>query len=383
MNILVLDYEWPPLGGGGAPVAESVAVRLSRRGNELSVITMRFGGQPADEVRDGVTIRRVPCLRRRMETCETHEMLSYVISAIPVVIRHIRTRRPDIIHCHFAVPTGLLAWIVTRFLSVPYIVTCHGSDLPGHNPRRFRLAHRFTPPVLRTILRHAAAIVCPSRFLAWHLDQTVGKFDVTVIPNGVDTARWNAAPRKPASPVLLMSGRLLEAKGMHLVLNALALRDTLKGARVEVHIAGDGPMRGELERLASNMEHEVTFHGWLHHDSSELSDLYKSCNIFCLISERENAPLSLLEAMSCSMAVIAADATGSRETVGDAGLLVTPGDPEALAAALSSLINNPDRVIELGRKARQRVLEYFDAERAAEAYETLLDSVLDHHGAVR
>ncbi len=367
MKILILNYEWPPLGGGGGPVAENLAKEYAGFGHSVDVVTMRFRGQPSEEVRDGVKLHRVWCRRKRMETCETPEMLTYVMSAFIPAVRLCRSLRPDAIHCHFAVPTGLLAWMVQRATGVPYIVTVHGSDLPGHNSARFTLAHRFTRPILRRVFDNASRIVSPSHFLATHLQNVAGPYDVEVIPNGIEYQRFSFADpeRKTA---ILMSGRLLKPKGFVETLEALS---QVPGD-YEVHVAGDGPMRADMERIAAGMPQRVIFHGWLNSGSPELQRLYETCSIFSLPSERENAPVSLLEAMSAGMAIVTSDGSGCRETIADAGYVVPPHRVDALRKAFEDLLASPDRVRELGEKARRRVETHFDRRTLAERYIELL-----------
>lgn len=373
MNILILNYEWPPLGGGGGPVAENLATMYVAFGHSVDVVTMRYRGQPREETRDGVRLHRVWCLRKRMETCETPEMLTYVLSGFLPAVRLCRALKPDVIHCHFAVPTGLLAWMVHRATGTPYIVTVHGSDLPGHNTARFVFAHHFTRPVLRLVLNNAAQIVSPSHFLATHLQNVAGPYDVEVIPNGIEYQRFSDAhpDRKMA---ILMSGRLLKPKGFIETLQALA---QVPGD-YEVHVAGDGPMRQDMERIASGMTQRVTFHGWLNSASDELRRLYETCSIFSLPSERENAPVSLLEAMAAGMAVVTSDGSGCRETIGDAGFVVRPHSVNELREAFRQLLASPERVADLGRRARKRVEECFDRRKLAERYAHLLHAVVEN-----
>ncbi len=120
------------------------------------------------------------------------------------------------------------------------------------------------------------------------------------------------------------------------------------------------------------MKQKVAFHGWLDSASGQLKNLYETCSILALPSERENAPVSLLEAMAAGMAIVTSNGSGCRETAGDCGLLVPPHDVSALTEVLRDLLANPDRVAELGRAARRRVEECFDCGKLAERYAALL-----------
>ncbi|MEK7795676.1 MAG: glycosyltransferase family 4 protein [Candidatus Hydrogenedentota bacterium] len=355
MKILILNYEWPPLGGGGGPVAEGLARGYVEAGHEVRVISMRYRGQPKIEERHGFEIRRVRCLRRRMETCQTHEMISYVVSALIPAIAMCRSWRPEVIHCHFAVPTGLLAMLVHWATRVPYVVTIHGSDLPGYNPDRFTLMHNITPPLLRLILGNASRVVSPSAFLSSHASRYVGERHCEFIPNSIDCSSFSPGSSERTESVL-MCGRLLRRKGFLEVLEALESAPP----GLHVHIAGDGPERKELEAASAKLRCRVIFHGWLESGSEEIQRLYANCSIFCLPSERENASVALLEAMASGMAIITSNTTGCAETIGDAGIVVSPRNVAEIRNALEGLLGNPARVAELGQAARSRAEKVYD-----------------------
>lgn len=370
MNMLVLNYEYPPLGGGAGPVCEQLSRHYARRGHDVEVVTMAYGGLPRSEFVNGVRITRVPAYRKRMETCETPEMLSYVVSAFPRVVSRLRARRVDAIHCHFIIPTGLLAWAATRLGKTPYIVTAHGSDVPGYNPDRFTSEHRLTGPLLRVISRKAHAIVTPSLYLQALAKNAIPTARYHHIPNGIEADCLRTGP-KPKR--LLLAGRLLPRKGFQHVLRAL---DGVE-SEFEVHIAGDGPNRAELESLAQRLAMRVVFHGWVDHGSPAWRELYESAAIFCLPSERENASIALLEGMLAGAAVVTSNDTGCAETIGDAGFTVAPGNVDALRDVLTSLLESESRCAEWGARARQRVLERFTWDAITSAYLGLLEEAAE------
>lgn len=361
MRILVLNYEYPPLGGGAAPVCEQLCRLFARHGHGVDVVTMHYRGLPRVEERDGVRLERVPAIRKHAATCETPEMLSYVLSAWPRVAWRLLRGRYDVIHLHFIIPTGLLAWLATRTARVPYAITAHGSDVPGYNPDRFQSEHRITTPLLKMILRKASLITAPSKYLRGLLIDACGPFEVMHIPNGIEVDRFTPRPKQKR---ILMTGRLLPRKGFQHVLTALeGIADGW-----EIHIAGDGPLRAEMEAQAKRLGLPVTFHGWIANDSDLLRELYETSAIFCLPSERENASISLLEAMLAGMAVITSNVSGCPETVGDTGVVVPPADPAALRGALAPLLADEALRTQMGGAARARVLDTFDWEVIGQQY---------------
>jgi glycosyltransferase involved in cell wall biosynthesis len=161
-----------------------------------------------------------------------------------------------------------------------------------------------------------------------------------------------------------MSGRLLPRKGFQYVLEALKDIKT----DYEIHIAGDGPYRGELERMAGEFGLKVVFHGWLNNGSPELNRLYETSSIFVMPSSSENASVSLLEAMLGGMAMITSNISGCPETLGDSGLLVRPDNVEDIRESLLKLIHDEKLCRELGEKARKRAQEAFDWKEIAKNY---------------
>jgi len=185
---------------------------------------------------------------------------------------------------------------------------------------------------------------------------------MSIIPYGFDAGRYDdAAPR--CQRILAVS-RLVRRKGVQILLRAVAELELAH----EIHIVGDGPDLPALRRLAESQRNRVVFHGWLDNRSPALTELYESSEIFVLPSERENFPVSLMEAMAAGLAIVTTRGTGCAEVVGDTALLVEPGDPAQMRAALLALIRDPERARRLGRAARRRVESEFSWRSVAERY---------------
>ena len=159
----MLNYEFPPLGGGASPVCYGLSKELVKLGYGVDVITMGFKGLKKYEVVDGINVYRVPCLRSKKEICHTYEMLTYVVSAIPKALQLIRQKKYDINHTHFIIPTGVVSYILKKLTCLRYIITSHGSDVQGYNPDRFKLQHKLIKPLWTRIVANADVIVSPSK----------------------------------------------------------------------------------------------------------------------------------------------------------------------------------------------------------------------------
>jgi glycosyltransferase involved in cell wall biosynthesis len=306
-------------------------------------------------------------------------MLTYVASGLIYASRLARGRSFDVNNTHFIFPTGPIGYGLRRAAGLPYVLTARGSDVPGHNPNRFRLDHRLLYPFWRRLVQDADAVAAVSNDLKRKINRLLPDVPITVIPNGVSPLGESAAPpngvvapSERAHRILVVT-RLHEFKGVQYLLRAVAEHRL----GYELHIVGDGPYRAALERqsAAAGLDGQTRFYGWLDRREAELRDLFHRCGIFVFPSDREGAPAALLEAMSEGLAVVAANSAGAPEVVGDAGLLVEPRSPDAIAAALAELAADPARIAEYGQRGRVRVAEHFDWSHLAGRYVELYRKV--------
>ena len=354
LRVLMLNFEYPPLGGGAAPVTRGLSRALVDRGHRVDIVTMGYGELPREENDRGVRVFRVPGIRSRVELSHVHELATYLWTGLRKVKALTRTAAYNICHCHFIVPTGIIPFLLRSSNGFPpYVITSHGSDLPGFNPDRFTLLHRFTPPLLRRVLRRSSGVIVPSAALEELIRKQFASDvpSLTKIPNGIALDQFT---RQPKESKVLVATRLFERKGVQHVIEALA-SITARGHVLEV--AGDGPQRAELEQQANQAGVPARFHGWL--PSELLYPLFERSRIFVLATSSDNFPVSLLEAMAARCAVITTRAGGCPEVVGDAGLVVEPGDAKGLRAALTRLIQQPAFAEELGERAARRVRDHF------------------------
>jgi glycosyltransferase involved in cell wall biosynthesis len=352
-RILTTSYEFPPLGGGGAKVAAGISRRLAARGYNVDLVTMGFRGLPRREVVGGVQVRRVPGIRMRVASCSFVEMIPYVIVAPWRIIRQCRSQQYVINHVHFIYPDGIVAYVVKRLTGLPYVITAHGSDVPGYNPDRFKLLHRLLLPVWKRVTNDTSLILCPSASIEGLIKASNPKARTRVIPNAIATDKFPPGAKQPRR--LLVVTRFFERKGVQYVVRALAQMDGV----FDVHIVGEGPYLETVKNLARELHVTAKFWGYLDNDSAQLQELYRSAAIFALTSEAENFPIVLLEAMTAGAAIITTHGTGCQEVVGDAALLVPVRDAPAIAAALSRLVSSPDLVERLGNEARARAVSLF------------------------
>lgn len=362
LRILTLCYEFRPLGGGGAKVAESLIEKMLARGDEIDLVTMAYRDLPRLERCGRLTIHRIPCGRRQIAICHPHEMLLYILRALPIVLRLVRERRYEINHTHFIFPDGVLAMVLARTRGLKYIVTAHGSDVPGYNPDRFKLLHRLLKPLWNAVVRNTEAVLCPSEYLKRLLLDSAPEARCQVIPNGINVTRYS--PGGVRRKRILVISRMVERKGVQFLLQALAGLEH----EHEVCIVGDGPYLRDLRSLAADLGIKVIFTGFIDNETRRFRELLETSSIFVFTSSKENFPMVLLEAMSAGLCIVTSDDTGCQEVVGDAAIKIPSENASAIRAVLVELMQDPARCEALGLAARARAEDFFTDDRIADQY---------------
>lgn len=373
MRILTICYEYPPLGGGGAKVVAGLTAELARAGDTIDLVTMWMPGLRFRESRDNFNLIRIPCIRFNQDVCRMWEMPLYLLFSLPVLVYLCIRHRYALIHTHFIFPDGILSLIVSKIFRLPYIITAHGSDVPGYNPDRFKTTHRLLSPVWKRVVAAAASIVCPSRYIEQLIHRQAPDARTAVIPNGIDTAKFQ--PLREKQDRILVVTRMFERKGVQYLINALEGFNH----EFEVHVVGDGPYLQVLEGRVVEKNLDIRFWGFLDNQSREIRDLYETSKIFVFTSEAENFPIVLLEAMASGLAIITTEGTGCAEVVGDAALLVKPRDSAGIRRCLERLVADADLTRELGSAARKRLTEKFGWSNVAREYSSLYRELKKGH----
>jgi len=383
LNVLMVNHEFPPLGGGGANANYYIARELVRLGHTVAVITAHCGELARREQMDGVEVLRVACMRRNQTHTCLREATFWTARASGFAAAWAREHRPDVVQCFFALPNGPVAWRAARAARRPFAIRLSGGDVPGNDPTRYTKLSRLLLPLTRRIMGAADALIVNSAGLRDLARTAFPDLDFTVIPNGVDVDEFRPAePHERDGPLrLLCVARLIERKGLQFLLPALGSlhRD---GHRFELRIIGDGPMRARLERMvaAEGLQDCVAIDGAIAHE--KLPEVYRAADLLVLPSLAEGMPNVVLEAISSGLPVVGTRVPGMAELVqaGENGWLVAAGDADALRAALAEALTAGPRLGQMGRTSRHLACE-MSWSRVAQAYaDTWTRIVLGQHG---
>ena len=371
---------------------------LVRRGHSVTVVTPGDPSLAREDMFDGVRIVRFPLelpadltygrvAQSRVSWLGRFARLAvmahYLEAQHRAILAEAREGQPDVIHAHWAIPTGPAAVLAARKLGVPSVITMHGGDVYVNPEQGYDFPTRwYVRPPLRWTLRHAGALTAITEDCRQHALRAGAPADrIRLVFNGTDLRRFSPADnggRDPAfGPHMIFACRqLFPRKGIRFLLEAAAqLKPRFPDLRVV--LAGDGFERPALTRLAEDlgMGSDVTFLGWV--PNTELPPYYRAAAVSVIPSLEEGFGIPAAEAMGCEVAVVASDAGGLPEVVenGVTGLVVPRGDSTALAQAIGSLLDDPERRRVMGQAGRARALRLFDWDRSAEQFERIYREV--------
>jgi glycosyltransferase involved in cell wall biosynthesis len=377
---ILLTTTFPARAGDGTPEFVLTLAR-SLDAFDVTVVAPRMHGAAREERVDGVRIRRVAYFPKRLEGLAADAIMPTLrkqpwrIVEVPCLItalffatwREVRRRRAVVMNPHWIVPAGLVATAV-RFVSrVPYVVTVHGADA-------YTLRGPFSRLLKRIVMRRSSAVLPVSGDIA----RTLGLApDVPVLRMGVDTAAVREAigVRAPEPGLLVAIGRLADKKGIDVLLDALA-----KVPKARLEVVGDGPDRAALEArtTALGLDDRVTFLGRQPRDG--VLDALRRATAVVIPSkigaggDMEGTPVVLCEAMAAGVPVVASALGGLEECLvdGETGLLVPPGDTEALAAALTRVVDGLVDLDALGLAAEEEAQRTLDIGTIGGVYDRVL-----------
>jgi glycosyltransferase involved in cell wall biosynthesis len=377
MRILLINYEYPPVGGGAATATEAIAKALVDLGHRVVVLTGRFKDLPEVSEVEGIAVHRIPSLRRARDRSGISEMASFVIAGLIFVPAIIRKQQIEGAIVFFSLPCGPIGLLGRWMYGVPYVVSLRGGDVPGNEPS-LNFFHHFSAPVRRAALKNASAIVANSEGLR-KMAEAADPFPVRVIPNGVDSDFFVPVQPKPARKAenvlrILFVGRFQEQKNLGFLFEQVA---QLSPGTYELHLVGDGPEKQRLRRLADQIgiAAMITWYGWLARD--DVREAYRAADCLINPSLYEGMPNVVLEAMACGLPVIASKVPGNDELVldGKTGFLFDLQNPAALISALMQLHDAGLRR-RLAECARNRAADFCSWKNVASQYADLFSAQL-------
>jgi glycosyltransferase involved in cell wall biosynthesis len=369
--------------------------RLGTAGIEVEVLAPAYRGLQSQVVR-GIRVHRFRYAPADWETLSHDQTVPdrirqrplylglippYLACGMVAAARLARSGRFDLVHAFWPIPHAVLGLAAKYAGGLPLISTFFGVELTW-----LRKQLPVLRPVLHQIVRHSDAVTAISSYTAGLLRELVPSARPILVPFGATVDVGHHPLPRPAGGnpyTLLFVGRLVERKGVHVLLDAMRLLVSNREVRLE--IVGDGPMRDELAERAAvlGLGTSVRFAGLV--SDADLAHHYSSCDVFVLPAvvdskgDTEGLGVVLIEALAYGKPVIASGVGGIPDIVqhGRTGLLVPPGDSAALAEAVATYMDDPATAERLADAGRRHVQRTFSWHGITQALSRLYQQVLD------
>ncbi len=375
MKVLMLNYEFPPIGGGAGQAHLAILRQYAGR-NDLSVDVLASAPTPGFAVQklsDNVTIHTVGVHKKNLHYWRKIEVVEWVAKARRPYRRLLEQNRYDLVHAFFGLPTGWLCYRTAGQL--PYIISLRGSDVPGEHAR-LQLEYKLLGPLLKRIWASAAGLVACSEGLKNRALKFLPSVDIDVIPNGVDLNRFYpaAAQNMSGELKLLTVGRLSVTKRVEMLIKAVEILSK-KNKRTRLTIAGGGGLLEQLKNLVEQKKLTDIINLTGRIESEKMPDVYRQNNIFVSASMQEGMSNAMLEALAAGLPIITTRCEGVDELITDNGIVVEDTGAVALAEAINDLAENKQRYNAMCAAARRQA-EKFGWENVAEEYIKLYQRIL-------
>ncbi len=345
----MLNYEFPPLGGGAGNANYYMFKEFSKNKDlKIDLVTSSEDKFKIENFSDNITIHKLDVGKKNLHYWTMLEILKWTFKAYRYSKKLVKKNKYDLCHCWFGWPAGLIGYK----LGLPYIVALRGSDVPGYNNRLRILDSVVFRPLSKKVWKKARRVIANSSGLKELALKTYNR-DIDIIYNGVDVNEFKPSKKDNKKIRLISTGRLIERKGYGFLIDALG--------EEELVLIGEGNLEKELKEKAKGLD--VKFLGRL--GKKELIKELQKSDVFVLPSLNEGMSNSVLEAMACGLPVIVTDVGGSKELVDGNGFIIEKGSVESIKEILNEIKKRD--LIKMGNKSRE-IAEKMSWKNVAERY---------------
>ena len=379
LNLLMLNYEFPPIGGGAAN-AHLALLKQYATCSDLKVDVLTSAPKPGffvGKFSENITIYKVGLHKKDLHFWRKVEVVEWLLKAKAHYRTILQENDYDLVHAFFGFPTG---WLCYRSADkLPYIISLRGSDVPGRHAR-LKLDYKILAPVFRAIWKKSAALVACSEGLKNRALNFLPTAAIDVIPNGIELDRFcplrtSFGTKESELFRLLTVGRLSVTKRVEMLIEAVQMlhRDSYN---VHLTIVGGGAMEQQLRQVVSekNLSNVIEITGRI--ESEKMPQVYRQNDIFISASMQEGMSNAMLEAMASGLPIVTTNCEGVEELIEDNGIVVEKAQPDQIAKAIKKLARDLETRRDLSVAARKRA-EKFTWNKAASSYIKLYRKILN------
>lgn len=389
MRVLMLTTSFPtPLDAGWGPFIALAARSVCDRGNDVRVLSMSDESRSREFTYGGVSVKTVsyarrPLLHREPGLLPSLKKHPFALAQLPGLIERMRHEclreidefRPDIIHAHWMMPAGFIANLTPK-KKVPFVVTAWGADAYLPNVPPIRSAYR-------SIARNCCGMSAVSSALADRLRVYGIDREIRVIPNATDTERFRPKTEKPSSDGSALTigivGRLIERKHTAEALEGIRLAAERSGARIGVHIAGDGPERDNVDEIMMRMPPSVDVRRSTSIPHSAMPDFYRTIDILVHCGEGEGLPTAAIEAMASGVPVVTPAHDYWKDVIDDASgyLFHESAIASGVSTSLLAILSDEARYTRTSLRCREVIESRHSLAASGESYESFYAEAME------
>lgn len=344
LRILILNYEYPPLGGGAGIVTKHLAERFAARGYQVHVVTAWFSGEPEFSSEGNLTIVRLKSRRKYTYKSNPLEMMSWAKHALDYFKQLPDEKLFDVCLANFTMPGGLVANYVKKRWGIPFAILSHGHDIPWFAPKQMLAWHIVAFPWIRKIMNIASRNIVLTKELKVIADKFIGEKAADrniIIPNGMLMDQYKSGFDSTKKVIqILFVGRLVEQKDPITFIKACKAINELN---IPVHytMIGDGPLKAQVEKLAMQLDlRNIEIMGQVSH--YDVLKAYEKTDVLILPSREEAMSMVILEAVSRGIYVVSTPVSGNAHLIEENvnGNFVQFGHTQSISHAVAEFYYN-------------------------------------------
>jgi len=350
----------PAMGGSGI-IATEIAVELAKRGHKSNIISYQ---KPYRLISKKVKLHIIPT-----KSFQAFQYFPVTLTAACKIEEVVKKEKIDVLNVHYAIPFSIASYLAKQMVAsqgikVPMITTVHGTDVHTIGLKKeFRSIVKFT-------LENSDGITAVAKYLADKLNENFDmNQNVKIIPNFVDAKRFRRIniPRKDERKIIVHVSNFRKIKRVdNIVKSFYKINKTIPSRLL---LVGSGPEEEYVRKLVKKykLTEDVSFLG----ARRDVEKIYSAADLFLMASEREACPLSILEAMSCSVPIVTTAVGGIPEIVenGKNGFLVEYNNPGAMAEKSLKILSSDELRRRIAKFNRKTVIKKFTADKIIPEYE--------------
>jgi len=366
MNVLVINYEYPPVGGGGGVICKDISEEIASKGHRVTVVTSQYDSLPRYENTNGVTIIRLPVImRKKQDVASIASMISYVPMCMWKANSLLRHEKFDVVNTHFAIPSGPAGQYVSSKHGIPNVLTIHGGDI--YDPSKALSPHDTIglKQTVRKMLMKADRVIAQSSDTKSNAKHYYGvDRQIDIVPLGIRPNTHSAKNRKDLSlptdrHIFSTIGRLIRRKNLEDLLHVFKeIHETTPSVLL---IIGDGPEKVNIESSIGRLELEGAVRLLGRVSDEQKYEYLSASDGYLSTAIHEGFGIVFLEAMECGLPVVCYDRGGQRDFLknGKTGYLIELGNKAEFANRLKELLRSPTLRMEMGAHNKKYVQEFY------------------------